>query len=269
MSPRPQIDRARWCGVNPRVYSRTCRCGTVDDVPLMCGMSKLCPSCATRYAKRLRRKLVRGFVARTSEEQRAWRRQGSPAGREPWARLITLTVGHSGDMAKDRKLLSDAWHRFHAWYVKHHGPLVYAWVVEVTPGRDGTGHVHAHVCALMPFVRFTALHEEWRRATRGCARVLDVRTVSPKRAANYVAKYASKGCASMSAELACAWWVASHKRRTVSASRGFWVPETECWHERCVKRFSLDQRSDHCASVQACPTEPPTTCPTGPPPVAR
>ena len=98
--------------------------------------------------------------------------------------------------------------------------------IEVTPGSDAAGHVHAHVVMWLPWVDYRELAREWSRATDGSDQV-DVAGADARGAARYIAKYLSKGLGVLPPRLAASWYEASYGRRRYSASRRWWQPR-EC-----------------------------------------
>lgn len=104
----------------------------------------------------------------------------------------------------------------------------YALVWECTPGRDGKGHMHAHLAVVAKWVPYKELHAAWRAAMPG-AMMLDVQSPgrnrnAPGAAANYLAKYVTKGVnpAEMTGQKAGELLVASYGHRRVTTSRAFW-----------------------------------------------
>jgi hypothetical protein len=133
---------------------------------------------------------------------------------------------------------------------------------EATAGADGLGHVHAHVIVLWPWFDWSGLDEQWREATDGESnhvRIESVRagSVDGKHtrrrgterdraadavlaAADYVAKYASKGVTleTFDGDLAGATLAAFYCKRVVSTSYGFHVAE-ECRCRECGCTFDI------------------------------
>ncbi len=232
-------DEARvWCD----------RCGATARRPLPCGHARWwCRRCAYREGRRLRDRLQRSIRAALARERARWRREGSRRGRRPDVALVTLTVRHSGDLARDRERIAQGWRRMRAWLHRRVGAPPYWGVWECAEGSDGRGHVHLHVVTLWPYLPYAEVRAEWERATDGHGRVLDVqrstyrlrdgqrRRWTEHRAARYVAKYVTKSgewALSVDHTLAARWIGATYGRRLVTASRGAWVtlpdPEPAC-----------------------------------------
>lgn len=137
--------------------------------------------------------------------------------------LVTLTAPHSGDLDADRKRIATGWARLRAWLHHRQGSLPYLLCWEITPGSDGTGHVHAHVLTLWPWLDYGDLNRAWSRAVRAESARIDVqRARSHRGAARYVQKYATKGCAAMGGTVAAGWYRATYGRRWASTSIGWW-----------------------------------------------
>jgi len=84
--------------------------------------------------------------------------------------------------------------------------------------------VHLHVITLLPKVDYVDLSASWSRAVGeqgGHIQFSRART-DPKKAAWYVAKYASKGVKFKNVQTAASWVRAQHGRRGVSTSQDWW-----------------------------------------------
>jgi hypothetical protein len=154
---------------------------------LGCGRWK-CAPCARRNAAVVRERFKRIL----------WRR--APA-------LVTLTAATAGDADPTPAAMRKFARRvasFRRWVNRHYGPFQWAWVREVGQ-RDprcvchemlacrcgaGGGRLHVHMLWDAPFVPQRALSAAAVRC--GLGPVLDVRRVSGRRAARYVAKYLVK-----------------------------------------------------------------------------
>ena len=160
---------------------------------------------------------------------RAWDR-ATAGGARCGLRLLTLTVRHSGDLDRDRRALVDGWRGFykraHAWL----GRYAYAAVWEVTPGRDGLGHVHLHVAVIWPrFVPYGKVRTLWLRACPESERISIVGgSGGVEKAANYLAKYLSKGVelGGFNDELQASILATFYNAHLVLTSRKFWGPKT-------------------------------------------
>jgi hypothetical protein len=234
---RPLAERRDACGVEK--FEGYCRkCGLVEEHPRWCGAKMVCPRCARAYYARQQDRLERALRARLDEHYQRWSKGGFCYGKSPALSMITLGVSHSGNVADDRALLSAAWNRWRSWYQKKYKEkLCYAWVAECTDGRRKDGHAHLHVACLLPYRDYVELIDAWKRATAGQGRRIDVKSElqSPRAAAKYVAKYASKGTKTLcSPSLAASWVKAQHGRRQISTSYEFWAPEGPCAHAKMV-----------------------------------
>lgn len=224
------------CGKNQRWIRCGCEDGSVRPVPDECRQRAVCAVCRKRWALRMRRRLL-DAAARWLAQQ----------GRGARTRMITLTVRHSGDLARDRAELVRGWQalrkRFHAWW-GYAVPFCMVW--ETTPGRDGLGHEHAHIIVIggPSWWPYAGIQRIWRNA---CPRseLLDIKVASrskdqAKAAAGYLCKYATKGAelegALWSDELVAQVIAAHYNQRWISTSHRFWSPpEPICKHcgEHC------------------------------------
>lgn len=228
--------RSAVCGQNRRWIRCGCEDGSVRPVPDECRQRAVCGVCRKRWALRMRRRLL-DAGARWLERQ----------GRAARTRMITLTIQHSGDLARDRAELVRGWtalrKRFHRWW-GYAVPFCMVW--ETTPGLDGLGHEHAHVIVLggPAWWPYAGIQRIWRHA---CPRSshLDIRVASrrkdqAKAAASYLCKYATKGAdldgELWSDELVAQVIAAHYNQRWISTSHRFWSPpEPICKHcgEHC------------------------------------
>jgi len=234
-APKTFEDKLGACGASGKACGH---CGA--PIVRYCNAKLVCEGCGKRASRKIYTKMVRALVERHAAAESSWRRAGRPAGQRRRLSLLTCTVSHSGDPRADRKLLSDAWHRWRAWYLQHYGErLEYAWTIEYTPGTDDKGHVHMHVVALLPFRKFEEFHDAWKRATHGQGSHVDVgqtekrrrkghKAPGPKACAKYMAKYTSKGVGELPLDHAAKWVKAQHGMRALSTSRGFFLRPEGC-----------------------------------------
>ena len=218
---------------------RIARCGTVSfevacarrsaTVPRACRQWWLCASCRRRRSNGLRGRMTAGLKA-------AWSRM-TAGGERCGLRLVTLTVRHSGDVDKDRRALADGWRAFYKslrdFLAECEGerwrrmPYVASW--EVTPGADGRGHVHLHLVVIWPrFVPYGKVRTLWLRACPQSERIhIAGGSNAPDKAANYLAKYISKGVevGGFSEELQASVLASFYNAHLVLTSRGFWLPK--------------------------------------------
>lgn len=238
------LPRAEVVGVCRRRW-RMVRCGCgYAEVPVGCDFTGLCDWCRKRHWRRWRRRIVRAMGSHLQAARAAWN-TGGRRGKLPGVYLLTLTVPHSGSIIEDREKLGAAWRkltkRAHAgkWW------STYALTYEVTPGRDGLGHVHAHIAAISSWIPYEDLHKAWREVAPG-ARVLDVSAPRAGKAASvadYLAKYCTKGVdpAVFTGQKAGELLVAQRGKRRVTTSLGFWRPlkdrSTAC--KRCGREHEI------------------------------
>lgn len=226
--------RRALCGKAERWIRCTCEGGAPRPVPVGCRQRCICAPCRARWAGRMRRRLLE--VAPTY--------LAAPGSR---TRMITLTVQHSGDLARDRREIVKGWEalrkQLHKWW-GYAVPFCMMW--ETKPGTDGLGHEHAHIVVLggPAWWPYAAIQRVWKRA---CPRSshLDIAIASRKQdqakaAASYICKYATKGAdldgEGWSDELVAQVIAAHYNQRWVTTSHRFWLPEEPiCKHcgEHC------------------------------------
>lgn len=241
---RLALCRKRWIAFG-------CACQRIER-PVGCDVTLLCEWCRRRHLRRWRKRITKALAAQAKAKHAAWVRDRRPRGREPLVYLMTLTVAHSGDVARDRADLWNGWRAFQKWLCREvsakfrvthrteviddvkrktpHSVVVpeafhYTAVWEVTEGNDGLGHVHCHVAAVLPYFDWSRANEAWRA---GCPRSdnVDFRRAKAEGAAKYLAKYVTKGVqvGEMRADLAGDILASWYGKRRVSTSRGFWRP---------------------------------------------
>lgn len=224
-------ERVGECG--QRTALLACKCRKVV-VAVGCGQRMLCATCRKRHSYRLRRRLHRSAKVHSRAKGKKWR----------WA-LVTLTVRHSGDVAADRERIVQAWRKTRQWLHKGIGAFPFAMTWEVTPGRDGLGHVHAHAIALWPYFDWAALAAQWKRAIGDSAATIDIRSADKGAggAAEYVAKYVSKGFnpGEYRPILAADVCAAFYGKRLVTTSLRWWYrPPREC--RCCGQLYTMEKR---------------------------
>lgn len=227
---------------------RKVRCGCREsEVRVGCDQVQLCQRCRERHWRRWRRRITRAMDSHLRAARARWfddRRRMRAKGKLPGVYLVTLTVEHSGSIAEDRRRLAEGWRGLSK--VANAGGWwgAYALTYEVTPGRDGLGHVHIHLAAVSSWIPYEELHEAWRRLTGAC--VLDVSAPRSRKAqsvADYLAKYVTKGVdpSVFTGQKAGEMLVAFRSKRKVTTSVGFWKPskdrETVC--RTCGKPHEL------------------------------
>lgn len=168
---------------------------------------------------------------------------GGRLGHRPGIYLVTFTAPHSGDIEVDRDRMGKSIRRLlkvanAAQWWRH-----YALVWECTPGRDGKGHLHAHLACVSQWIPYVELHEAWRAASPGAV-MLDVKAPrggdrkAPGKAAHYLSKYVTKGVqpSDMTGQKAGELLVAQYGKRRVTTSRHFWIeadPSCKTCGRRC------------------------------------
>jgi len=194
-----------WRGVHPR----TCR------------QHLMCAACARARSRRLGMRVRAGL-------------ESAMAGRSDADRLVllTLTVRHSGDLARDREALAGGWRRF---YQRLHrrgwGKFPYVGVWEVTTGADGLGHLHMHVAVVWPWRDWSVCRRLWLDSCPESERITfvagrrDGQRSTAKSVAKYLGKYITKGVNTVdfSPELRSRVIAASYNVRWIFTSRRFWI----------------------------------------------
>lgn len=237
----PRADLVATCGTRFRTVA--CRCGR-REIPVGCDQTLLCRRCSAKHWKRWRKRVTRSLDGHVRAARGAWASGGRP-GKLPGVYLITLTVKHSGSIASDREHLARSWRRLTKVATAEGWWGAYVMVYEVTPGKDGQGHVHIHLAAVSSWVPYDRLHAEWRRIAG--AVVLDVSppksgSTRVSRAADYISKYVTKGVEPQvfTGQKAGELLVAMRGKRKVTTSLDFWRPdrdrETRCRTCHCKHR---------------------------------
>jgi len=242
-------DRARSIQLDPEQRVDTCevravtvRCGCRHvRIPVPCGFRWHCEKCQRRIARRQNKRFRAAFSAHWHDAEHGWRACGRKRGERATWRLITLTIAHSGDIRRDRAALVLGWKRLRQWLWPRIGKFPFALVWELTPGRDGRGHLHAHVGALWPYLDYHELRAEWLRACPESDRINVVTGAQGARdVAHYLAKYVSKSVDTrdMPPILAARAIAANYGQRLVSTSHHFYVPRQSLCRT-CGERFVL------------------------------
>lgn len=214
---QPLSHRVMPCGA--KTMHTRCGCKAYA-APVACGQWRVCKACNLRRARKQRAKLRRAMDALSLHHNAG--RPKSGGGELRWA-FYTLTTRHTGDIQKDRAHIDRAWQRLRAWIQAKCGDsFPFVLVYEMTPGRDGLGHIHAHVCQLLPWLDFNELRQAWLRAAELEAGNFHIEQVQPRRAANYVTKYLTKGVAGLAPQLGARWLAVSYGKRNCRTSQGFY-----------------------------------------------
>lgn len=211
-----------------------CRCGQ-KSAPTRCSR-RVCAECAKRRQQRTFSRLREGMARELARVRAEWSagRGRLPVGDHrrlvPRWTMVTLTLRHSGNLTADLARLRAGWDRMRAWLRRRLGRVpAFAFVVEVTEGRDGAGHVHAHVAILLPWLAWGDIRAAWAGhvdqsdASVGFSTGKQARS-SPEKAASYLAKYVGKPPKTLPLDVLSSWLDASYGRRDVTCSRGLLAP---------------------------------------------
>ena len=240
----------RTCG--QRTMVKRCKCGP-QIAHVGCGQILLCDKCRVPYYRRIRRRALSAVVARLADATTAWARAGRRRGQRPLIVLVTLTIprhleGQPLSLMDRQRRLVDGWRKMRQWLHKRIGAFPFCALPELTAGSDGTGHLHYHVLCVWPWWDWGSAQAEWRRATGlPDANPPDMRVVrDTKRAAHYVAKYATKGANSdgqgMTAELMADFVATYYGKRRISPSVGWWVPMDPPCCPKCAQSIVVQDR---------------------------
>lgn len=252
----PFLARAALCGEEHvcGVVDLGCmKCGEVYAIPVGCGLRNWCITCSRKYKSSTRKRIARGLGNAQRDAMERWKAEGKLPGLRPEITLLTFTVSHSGDLQNDHDTIAHGirglWKR-HGHIDGGSAPYVCAW--EMTEGRDGLGHVHAHVAAVWPKRDFRALDRAWSELTQGRGTAVDVvgpgkaakrarakgitRSASAGNAASYIAAYVDAGGMSdrVPVPLAAAWLGTMRGQRTWTTSQNVDTHrEPEAWTPCC------------------------------------
>ncbi len=236
----PRAELVATCGTRWRTV--VCRCGP-RELKVGCDQTLLCERCARRQWRRWRKRITRALDAHVRAARGRWQESGR-RGMCPGVYLITLTVPHSGSITEDRETVARAWRKVSKRAESAGWWGAYALAYEVTPGRDGKGHVHVHIAAVSSWVPYVELRAAWTELT--CAVVIDVsppgRATRSHKAAEYLSKYVTKGVqpSKFTGAKAGELLVAMRGKRKVTTSLHFWRPlrdlETQCPRCGCKSR---------------------------------
>jgi hypothetical protein len=236
-----------------------------------CRRHLTCPRCraarSVKYGAKIRDALEVNLELGNAHPARRGRR------RPMHVVMMTIALRHTGDVDADRKELALCWRRFRDAYAHAFGRFAFVGVYEVTPGRDGLGHVHAHVLCLWPRGRagdesggdWVVLRQMWLDAARGQSERVNFKASERcGDAAGYVSKYVAKGISSsdFTPELSARVASATYNTRWVFTSRGFWLPfEGICRSCGC----KVESVTFSFSRVEAPPSPAPPDWSTGPP----
>lgn len=214
---RPYADRTAQC----ERAGTLVRCGCPGRRAIRwytCRQHLMCQGCQRRRSKKTGAKIRHGLEAAARVAPRGTR-----------VVLLTLTIRHSDDVAADRRDLVATWRAFYRAYRRRWGTFAYVGTHEVTAGRDGAGHPHAHVMVLWPYRDWKKIIGLWKSCSvRDPDDVsIDLRVShSVKHAARYMAKYVSKGVQTdeFAPGLRARVLAGTYNTRWVFTSRRFWAP---------------------------------------------
>jgi hypothetical protein len=241
---RTTVERTDLCETSS--VDLVCQCGP-RSVAVGCGQHYVCCRCRRKRWTKVSRRIRLGFE----------RVELQP---DELVVLSTHTLAHSGDVEADWTELMRGWRRYYKALKKRGwAPRVYVGVVEVTPGRDGLGHVHLHVAYVQtgfvawgPSKRFsgprerrgpmpTDLHTLWRQSCPTSSHLnLALAYGGKYGAGKYVAKYMSKGVDTrdFTPQLRAGVLAASYQRRQIVSSVGFFGEDPPCACPTCKAEFA-------------------------------
>lgn len=164
-----------------------CGCPGMQARMYSCRQHWVCETCLHARTRRNAPRIREALEAQ-------WERAIQGSFRSRLVVKITLTTKHTGDLASDQAMIANGWRGL---YKRMHragwGKFPYVGVWELTPGRDGLGHVHAHLVVIWPFHDWSQVAEWWREACPGSSHI-DIRAAeNVRQAAQYVSKYLTKG----------------------------------------------------------------------------
>jgi hypothetical protein len=191
------------CGCGPAIMTYGCR------------QHLVCAACRIRRAKKQGARIYKALAAAHHEAERG-----------TLAVLVTISVRHTGDIGQDRRDLVAGWRRFYKSLHRQIGAFKYIGVHEITPGRDGLGHPHAHVVCLWPHLDWSKLSAMWRDACPQSTRINFQASYSVRGAAKYISKYVSKGVetSDFSPELRARAVAGTYGSRWLFTSVRIWLP---------------------------------------------
>lgn len=181
-----------------------------------CRQHLVCSVCRVKRAKKTRARIRAGVEAQELELR----------GRMH-AVLVTLTVRHTGDLGGDRRRLVAGWRRFYKKLRRVIGPFPYVGTHELTTGRDGLGHPHAHLIVFWPWFDWRLASKLWKWAIDDDEANIDMKKArSVRGAAKYLGKYVSKGVDTddFTPALRARALAGTYGSRWLFSSVRFWIP---------------------------------------------
>lgn len=165
---------------------------------------------------------------------------------KPGIVLLTMTQQHSGNLTADQEALSEGWRGLYKRMHADYGACPFVGVWEVTPGKDGLGHVHLHVAAVWRYRDWSRVREQWLSACPTSRYITFVRErkdgkpSTPASVANYLGKYLSKGAdlSSFHPRLRAEVSAAFYNKHSVMTSSRFWKRLPKCC-AKCQERYRL------------------------------
>jgi len=162
---RERFQRLAECGGLQR--RKSCDCGRCAGcVRLWCDDWRLCLGCKGRRARFYRERLEAGRRECLRDHAREIARRDQYRWSE---RMMTATVPHSGNVARDIESLASAWRGFRGSLARYMWRLGLGWrdvpfwrSLEVTESEGG--HAHYHVWMLSPYLPRELLRHWWGRA---------------------------------------------------------------------------------------------------------
>jgi len=257
---------ARVESLKKRMRPRLLACG-VEKIPIACRCRRdfalvrcrqwwLCASCQVARAAERQPRIREGLLAAHASAVHAWGRDGA-RGMRPAMVLVTITARHSGDLATDRKHLTEGWRAFYKSMHAEWGKFPYVGFWEITAGRCKScsgyterkanskrkicqcadpkpeGHLHCHIVAVWQFRDYERVKSMWRAATKDASYIniagkrRDGKPTSASSAARYLSKYVSKGVQGegFTPDLRANVSAAMYNAHGFMTSRGFWHPK--------------------------------------------
>lgn len=202
-----RFERLRECGTETGLHWVDGDTGKSFPHVTRCGLWRLCSKCRQRRQSRLTesvraQRLLALYAYRRERHQRYRGSEGR------WGeRLVTLTVPHSGDVARDVETIVRAWRAIEApWrrHLKERGCVekqAYLRAIETTAGRHREGHAHLHIWLVGPYIDHAMLRAWWGAALEREGYVVPRRPLEQvlgrsgdrARVGQWLARYASTG----------------------------------------------------------------------------
>jgi len=239
----PRLDG---CGLESLAIA--CACGLVG-AKKTCRQWWLCGDCRAKRTPTLGHDIRKGLDWALSAAVTEWGAQGG-IGVRPQLVLMTLTTLHTGDLVADQTALAEGWRKLYKRMHEDHGACPYVGVWEVTPGKDGLGHVHIHLALVWRYRDWGRIREQWLNACPSSqyltfvAKRKDGKASSAGSVAKYLSKYLAKGAdlRAFTPHLRAEVSAAFYNQRSVLSSERFWRRVTKCC-KKCHERYRLAPES--------------------------